>query len=489
MRLFTAHRKNARKYSVCAAREKQARRAQALFMALEPRRMFSVINITSFGAVANSGGNSQGAIQNALNSAKPGDTVVFPAGSFNVSGSLNVPTGVAVAGAGSTSTDVSFNVNRGSYGFNIDGNDSNVTIEGLNVTSNYGDIGMEQGNSYNNVDIVGNSFQYGHGASGGSVWGDGIEITIANNATTIEYNYFHDSTEGGVRNWSIYWETNAQLNYNLSYNVWDAGHMMVPNSASATNSYSYNYGTNIMNKGAEIQGFGTQSQGSFDIIGNVFYNWESPTNISFGISLASQYSAHDVVSGNYLAATIAPGSSFAPGQHNFGYGIEFGGVNGLVSDNTLVGPWYPIVVSSHNVQVDGNKIYGQYSYYYPKTATSYVATEVGGPSPSFVLGTGSQANVVDPNQSDAPAPPANTFAGPSFWSSSKIGVAVTSGDAVQSVTPVSQTTTTDVQTPAVQTITPAVQTSGSQSTSTSTAVQPSTSTGHVRWHHWLGHKS
>jgi hypothetical protein len=394
---------------------------------------------------------------------------------------------VTVAGAGYTSTHVAFSVNRSSYGFNINGNAANVTIEGLDVTSNYGDVGMLQGNSYNNVSIVGDSFQYGHGASGG-VWGDGIEITIPSNGTTIEYDYFHDSTEGGVRNWSINAPTNAQLNYNLSYNVWDAGHIMVPNSSSAINSYSYNYGTNIINKGIEIQGYGPESQGSFNVIGNVFYNWETPTPLSFGLSVITPYSLHNVVSGNYLSATIAPGSSFGSGGR-FGYGIEFGGINGMVSDNTIVGPWYPVVVASHNVQVDGNKIYGQYLSYGPQSSTSYVATESGSASPSYVVGTGSQANLVDSRQSDAPPPPTNTFAGPSFWSTSKIGVAVSSSVAEQSATPVPvvQTSSPAVPTATSQTTTPAVQTTVSQPASP--AVQPPAYSGYVHWrHHWLAHQ-
>jgi hypothetical protein len=385
--------------------------ASAEFARLEARQLFSTINVMDFGAIANGQGNSRGAIEAALDSAKPGDTVVFPTGEFKIRGDLNVPSGVTVSGAGSTSTHLIFTLNQPGDGLNLDGNDSNVTVEGFDITSNYGVLGMTQGSYYSNVAILGNSIQYARGSTT-SDWGDGMEITVPNDQTTIEYNYFHDSPVIGARNWSIYDPTNAEINYNLDYNIWDGGHIMVASSSSSTNSYSFNYGTEIINKGIEIQSYGPGTQGNFTVDGNVFYNWLNPNGQTFGLSIPLLFSPAVSAKDNYIAATVAPGSSMQAGQH-FGYGIEFGGINAVASGNILIGPWGngtgvgDFGYSAQDEQFNNNQLYGV-------SPGTNPFSEEPGQNPSAVLGSGSKANLIDSNVNDAPAPPTNTFAGPAY---------------------------------------------------------------------------
>jgi hypothetical protein len=227
----------------------------------------------------------------------------------------------------------------------------------------------------------------------------------------IDYNYFHNGPSG-IRQFQLFQPTNTQVDYNLYYDVWDAGHVDIADSQSDIFSYQYNYGTGIINKGLEAQSqFGPTEQGNIDASYNVFYDWNNANYNTFGLSVPINYGTNSIVSHNYLAATLAPGASFAPStDQRFGYAIEAAGINGLVEDNTIIGPWVAgIVSSSAGTQADNNAFYGS-------EAWGYLYDEPGiQPGVSISGGTGSLANTLDPNVADAPAPPPNTFAGPAFW--------------------------------------------------------------------------
>jgi hypothetical protein len=412
------NRKNARQADEALRREARLHCAPEI-VALEARRLFSTINVTEFGAIANAGGNSRGAVEAALNSAHSGDTVVFPAGMFKIRGSVNVPSGVTITGAGYTSTHLTFSLDAGEYGFNLDANDSNVTIEGLDIRSNNGAVLMNQGAVYNNVSIIRNSIEVG-GSANGTYWA-GIYSSVSMNNGTIDYNYFHDGPSG-VRQFSLWQPTNTHVDHNLFHDVWDAGHVDIADSQSGVFSYQYNYGTGIINKGLEAQSrFGPTEAGNIDASYNVFYDWNNANYNTFGLSVPINYGTNSIVSHNYLAATVAPGSSYAPAENGqgqrFGYAIEAAGINGLVEDNTIIGPWVSgIVSSSAGTQANTNAFYGS-------DAWGYITDEPGiQPGVSISGGTGSLANTYDTNVADAPAPPPNTFAGPAFWKKSVVSV-------------------------------------------------------------------
>jgi hypothetical protein len=86
----------------------------------------------------------------------------------------------------------------------------------------------------------------------------------------------------------------------------------------------------------------------------------------------------------------------------------------LARDNTIVGPWGnwagvgDFGYSASNTRFDNNDLYGVANGTFPFQYEP-------GPNPSVNIGGGSLANLFDPNVNDAPPPPANTFAGPTFW--------------------------------------------------------------------------
>jgi hypothetical protein len=442
---------------------------------LETRQLFSTISVVSFGATPNSGQNAAGAVQAALNAAKPGDVVSFPAGTYDIDSTLNIPSGITVEGASYTTTHIDFTVPAGGYGFSLNGNDTNVTIEGFDIHSNNGAILMNQGNGYSNISILGNDIQVG-----GQVTSSYYAGIIDTNETTnlkIDYNWFHNGPNG-IRQFELYGPIASQVNHNLFTDVWDCGQIETSFVAGDVFEYEYNYGTGIVNKGAEFQNqFGTSEVGGINVSYNVFYDWNSPNPNTFGLSVPIEYSTNCIVSHNYLAATLMPGTSYAPAngyEQRFGYAIEAAGFDGVVEDNTIIGPWVSDVVSSTpGLQADNNSFYGA------APAWGYLTTEPSElPGASITGGTGSLANTYDTNINDAPPPPANTFAGPDFMTgNSSSGSSGSSGSSSGGGTSSGSTPAPPVSPPVSTPVTPPVSTPVSTSNPPSTPVTPPKSGG------------
>ena len=131
------------------------------FETLETRQLMTVLSVTDFGAAANGSGDSRAAFQAALNAARPGDTVAVPAGTFNISNTLTIPTGVTLTGASNATSHVKFNLPFQTYGISLNANDSNVTIENLDIVSSSGVLSMGSGSQYTNIHVINNRLQFG----------------------------------------------------------------------------------------------------------------------------------------------------------------------------------------------------------------------------------------------------------------------------------------------------------------------------------------
>jgi hypothetical protein len=341
-------------------------------------------------------------VAGALAGAHYGDTVVLGSGTFNLNSPITVPSGVTLTGVSYTSTHLVFNIagaDSTSYGILVAGNASNVTIEQLDVHSNHGLIQLSLGDpytdSYQNIVITRNAFQYGGGqlSDGSLVYG--ISVTMTNNGLQITHNYFHDS-QNSVRNWSVFYPTNANLDYNLFYNIEDGGQIQYP---GGNNSFSHNYGTMIHRM---CQESASTSKTSINYVGNVFYDWYQPYPDSFGVSIVGSQSGQVNYTNNYFRASIAPGSSWGTpdgsGVNRFGYAFESTGWPCNVTANTFVGYWACEVCSqSTQTNVWNNVVYG------------------GGLWGEYDGQTGGSINAYSNSTyavTSAPNPPANTFAGP-----------------------------------------------------------------------------
>jgi hypothetical protein len=341
-------------------------------------------------------------INSGIAGAHSGDTVVLGAGNFNVGSPITVPSGVTLTGVSYNSTHVYFNIaggNATSYGFLVAGNASNTTIEQMDIHSNHGAIQLSLGDpytdSYNNIHITRNNFQYGGGqlSDGSLVYG--ISVTMRNNGLQITHNYFHDSPNS-VRNWCVFYANNANLDYNLFYNIEDGGQIQYANSNV---SFSYNYGTRIHRM---CQESATSASSNITYRGNVFYDWQNPYPDSFGISIVGNQSGEINFYNNYFRASLASGSGWGTpdgsGVHRFGLCFETTGYPCQVNGNQFVGTWACDVCSDgKDTNVWGNTVYG-YALW------GEYDGEAGG---SVNVGSNSTQSV-----NAAPNPPANTFAGP-----------------------------------------------------------------------------
>jgi hypothetical protein len=378
-----------------ASRNQKALNDAITLETLETRQLMTVLSVTDFGAASNGSGNAQSAVQAALNAAKPGDTVSFPAGSYTIDGSVNVPSGVTVIGDSGGNSHIKFNLSgQQLYGFVLNGNDSNVTIKDLDVVSSNGIISMMNGSAYNNTLITDNRFEYGGGQVGGNLV-YGISITVGNNATDITYNYFHDSPHSN-RNWCIFASTNSHFDHNTFYNVFDGGQLQY---IGANDTFDYNYATDLQNK---LQEGDISNATNFQAIGNVAYDWASTNQSSMGLSLLSN-TAGTVAAGwsveienNYIDLALA--GNGAGGTS--GVVMEVGGGPLTVSGNILGDSTAPSIIQTDTAGsiATNNQMFGANSW-------GYYSVEAG-PSGTYGAWT-TDTGSYNGNLSAMPAAPAN----------------------------------------------------------------------------------
>ncbi|WP_233566620.1 fibronectin type III domain-containing protein [Cohnella endophytica] len=111
----------------------------------------ATINVTAFGANGSDTTDDLTAIQNAVNSAAVGDTVLLPAGTYYLSANVNGKSGVKIAGAGRDSTTVKMTSGSAStmffYLHNVNNAEvSDMTLDGNGSTVLLSAVTSESGN-------------------------------------------------------------------------------------------------------------------------------------------------------------------------------------------------------------------------------------------------------------------------------------------------------------------------------------------------------
>src|SRR5262245_50436488 len=121
------------------------------FEPMELRQLLATINVTDFGARPNDGGNDTGAIQAALNASKPGDTIRFAGGTFDLPSGLTIKGDRIYRGEGATLRG------RHAEGWLFRSQSDNVTVQ--NLTFDGGGLFVERlgGGRPTNIVIDGNS--------------------------------------------------------------------------------------------------------------------------------------------------------------------------------------------------------------------------------------------------------------------------------------------------------------------------------------------
>ncbi|MGH7178619.1 MAG: NPCBM/NEW2 domain-containing protein, partial [Tepidisphaeraceae bacterium] len=322
---------------------------------LEKRTLFSSIKLADFGALPNDGIDDRAAIQAAIDSASSHDVIRFDAGTYNLNSPVTVRSGITLKGV--EGAKVQMNLGGSDvYGIIVAGNSSDVTIDGLDITSNLGLIRMTDGGAYNDIRITNNSFSNGGGKYG-------IFGTVTNNRLQIEHNYFHDSQDQ-LRCMEVWRMNDSSYSYNRFHNVEDGGHIMDP---GPNVRFSYNHGTMIHRMGIEVQdsGFRTRpDRANFIAEGNVFYDWFEPYWDSMGMSIpiTSPLGGSTIVR-NYIRQNAVNGQwgesdgNVVRGSFGIELGMEAAGKceENVIGGERMVGH---IVVMENDIPVKNNQLYG-----------------------------------------------------------------------------------------------------------------------------------
>lgn len=321
---------------------------RSLLEALEPRQLLASVNVMDYGAVPNDGVDDSHAVQRAINFSAYGDTITFPAGQIQI-GSMIRLKGDRTYTAGARGATLKFNVPRGTYGLAIQGDAQNTTITGLKLDG--AGIDMGAGRRYTNTRITNNEFTGENGWSGTAA----ISLRIVNDGTVIENNRFHDFRQWGF---ILFHVNNSSISGNGFCRIFQGGQIVGPRDNVTV---SNNIGQHLVRMGLEIQRSGNSIANGLLVSNNTFYDWVTPNNGSFGLSIMPEGGRNVRVVNNYIAATrIGPWGNLEGQGQRFGIGIEAGFDTGEVSGNIIGGPFaHYVTSSSHNMLVTNNKFYGQ----------------------------------------------------------------------------------------------------------------------------------
>jgi len=362
----------------------------------------------------------------AQNTASPGDdlqkdltgaaggTLTLAAGTYNVTTPLSIPSGTTMIGTvdanGNMLSHVVFTLAGGdtaSFGFSLDPGIHDITISTIDFVSNHGLLEGVYGSAYTNITITQNQIQTGTAPGGAGTLSDGtlvfgIYIPIPATNLQITHNYFHDSINT-ARNWTTFYSSNSNYDYNLFFNINDGGQINYP---GANVSFSNNYGTQIQRMGQEIPCVTNTT--NLQVNNNTFYDYINPYYNTEGVSVVGP-AVSVSISGNYFDASRvgAWGQADSSGVNRFGYAIECTGGTCTVNGNTLVGPWAEMVSSDvTGANVTNNSVYGSALW-------GDFEGEPGSDGYGSVVTSG---NSIDQNGSDAPAPEtvAVSQAGPGY---------------------------------------------------------------------------
>jgi hypothetical protein len=151
---------------------------------------------------------------------------------------------------------------------------------------------------------------------------------------------------------------NSSISGNGFCSIYQGGQIVGPRNNVVV---SNNVGQHLVRMGLEIQRSGNSIANGLLVSNNTFYDWVTPNNGSFGLSVMPEEGLNVRVINNYIRATRIGDWGDLQGQgQRFGIGIEAGFATGEVSGNIIGGPFaHYVTSSSSNMLVQNNRFYGQ----------------------------------------------------------------------------------------------------------------------------------
>ncbi|WP_428940074.1 right-handed parallel beta-helix repeat-containing protein [Fontivita pretiosa] len=300
---------------------------------LEPRQLLAVLNVNDFGATPNGGTDDRGAILAAINASAPGDTILFPGGTYNITQPIVVKGGGRIYKGANGATIVSNGA--GKRVFHLVENNatfSQLTFQGAGLfidRTNSSQSGMVQGVIVDNCRF---------NVQGG---GNGIEFTVGLRNSRITNNTFNPiNGDNGIYGYN--WD-NLVIANNEFYNGNEGIHLIAHWDPSPNLLIEQNYFSGLRRMGIEIQGGGVNT-----IIQDNFY--ENP-------SLSPRYNdnlscfAYSIICDRSQNTIVRRNTSIAP-QRPDGTGVrvifELGGFNLQAYDNYSYGGNHVVAVNGTN---------------------------------------------------------------------------------------------------------------------------------------------
>ncbi|MFC4100260.1 fibronectin type III domain-containing protein [Paenibacillus xanthanilyticus] len=185
----------------------------------------ATLNVTAYGANGGDTADDKAAIQSAVNAASAGDTVLIPAGTYYLSGSVSGKSGVKITGENRATTIIKFTSTGDNTMFSLynvnDAEVSNMTLDGNSSTIAQSAVKSEGGTGNRMLDLnvkdltassgFGPFALYGIGSThlriAGNVitntgvasdWGGGVRVGWGSSHALIENNTVHNTGRGGI---------------------------------------------------------------------------------------------------------------------------------------------------------------------------------------------------------------------------------------------------------------------------------------------------
>lgn len=277
---------------------------------LEHRRLMAAINVADFGAVPNDGQDDTAAINAAINASRAGDTIHFGEGTFDISSELVIRSNRTYKGWDATIKRHGTGFAMGTDGFNYNITIDSLTLDGGGFTLN----GEKTGEA---ILIRDSRFQ---NISGGFPYGNAILVGPGLVKSKITRNEFVNILgETGIYGFNVF--DKVEMSNNYFEDVFEGIHLYYNRGGSDLKVIN-NSGIRFRRMGIELQGLDARNT---LVEGNRFTDWVDPYHGSFGLSIM-----------NYGSGTVIR-NNFVEGPHEAPVGIEVGGTDSLVENNTING--------------------------------------------------------------------------------------------------------------------------------------------------------
>jgi fibronectin type 3 domain-containing protein len=285
---------------------------------LEQRRLMAAINVTDFGARPNDGIDDTNAIRSAINASKPGDTVVFSGGTYNVNDKIRFLSHRTYNGGGTIARTPGQDFIADTDGENTNIKINNLTFQGGGI---HAGNGMARG-----MEITGTTFQ---NITRG--WPTGNAILVSAGAENSKFNnnkFLNIMGETGIYGFNRF--HNVEMNNNYFDTVMEGIHLYYENGGDNLHVKNNTF-IRMRRMCVELQGKGARNT---LVENNKASEWIQNYHESFFLSIVN-LGYNTVIRNNHGASgkfgEIDPKANITP------VGIEISGWGVLVEGNVVEG--------------------------------------------------------------------------------------------------------------------------------------------------------